>query len=115
MTRSASGGAHLSILDGDETSPTYMKELAIYQTRPEVGIHYFEVHGDLVYVAYYHDGVRVVDLSDPTQPHEIAHYNDWQEDGAFGDAFEGALAVRKVGDLLYVADLERGLLVLRED
>lgn len=115
MTRSPSGGAHLSILDGDPQSPTFMKELAIYQTRPQVGIHYFEVHGDLVYVAYYHDGVRIVDMSDPTQPHEIAHYNDWREETAYGDSFEGALAVRKVGDLIYVADLERGLLVLRED
>lgn len=114
MTRTPTGGAHLSILDGDPASPTFMHELAIYQTRPEVGIHYFEVHGDLVYVAYYHDGVRVVDMSNPLQPREIAHYNTWIEDGAYGGAFEGALAVRKVGNLIYVADLERGLLILRE-
>jgi hypothetical protein len=91
-----------------------MKELAIYQTRPETGIHYFEVHGNKVYIAYYHDGVRVIDLTDPTHPVEVAHYNDWIEDNAYGGAFEGALAVRKIGDLLFVADLERGLLVLRE-
>ncbi|HEX5062730.1 MAG TPA: hypothetical protein VFV99_25330 [Kofleriaceae bacterium] len=114
MTASPSGGAHLSILDGDTASPTFMHELAIYQTRREVGIHYFEVHGNKVYIAYYHDGVRVIDLTDPTHPVEVAHYNDWIEDNAYGGAFEGALAVRKIGDLLYVADLERGLLVLRE-
>jgi hypothetical protein len=113
-TRSASGAAHLSILDGDPASPTFMKELAIYQTRPEVGIHNFEVHGNLVYIAYYHDGVRIVDLSDATQPREVAHYNTWQEDGAFGGTFEGALGIRKVGDTIYVADLERGLLIFKE-
>jgi hypothetical protein len=114
MTRSASGGAHISILDGDPASATFMKELAIYQTRPETGVHYWEVHGDKMYVAYYHDGVRIVDMSNPLQPREIGHYNDWEEDNAFGGAFEGALAIRKVGDLIYVADLERGLLILRE-
>jgi hypothetical protein len=115
MTRTESGGAHLSILDGDPQSPTFMKELAIYQTRPEAGIHNFEVHGNRAYIAYYQDGVRIVDLSDPTQPREVAHYNTWIEDKAYGASFEGALGIRKVGDLVYVADLERGLLIFRED
>jgi hypothetical protein len=114
MTRSSSGGAHLSILEGDPGSPTFMKEIAMYQSRPEVGIHYWEVHGNRVYVAYYHDGVRVVDLTNPTQPVEVAHYNTWDFDSGYGGAFEGALALRKVGDYIYVADINRGLLVLTE-
>ena len=91
-----------------------MKELAIYQTRPEVGIHNFEVHGNLAYIAYYHDGVRIVDLADPTHPREVAHYNNWIEDNAYGGGFEGAVGIRKANGLVYVADLERGLLILRE-
>jgi hypothetical protein len=113
-TRSPTGAAHLSILDGDPGSPTFMKELAIYQSRPEVGIHNFEVHGDRVYIAYYHDGVRIVDLANPAQPREVAHYNNWIEEGAYGGAFEGAVGIRKSGDYIYVADLERGLLILKE-
>jgi hypothetical protein len=113
-TRSPTGAAHLSILDGDPASPTFMKEIAMYQSRPEVGIHNFEVHGNRVYIAYYHDGVRIVDLSNPAQPVEVAHYNDWIEDNAFGGAFEGAVGIRKAGDYIYVADLERGLLILKE-
>jgi hypothetical protein len=113
-TRTASGAAHLSILDGDPASPNFMKEIAMYQTRREVGIHNFEVHGDLVYIAYYHDGVRIVDLSNPTAPREVAHYNNWIEPGAFGGAFEGAVGIRKAGDYVYVADLERGLLILEQ-
>jgi hypothetical protein len=114
MTASAAGGAHLSILDGDPVSPSFMDEIAKYQTRPEVGIHYWEVHGTKAYIAYYQDGVRVIDLANPSQPREVAHYNTWLDDSAYGGAFEGALAVRKVGDLLYVADIGRGLLILRE-
>ena len=79
-----------------------------------IAIEHRDVHGNKVYIAYYHDGIRVVDLSDPTQPREVAHYNDWIEETAYGGSFEGALALRKIGDLIYVADLERGLLILRE-
>jgi hypothetical protein len=114
MTGTSAGGAHLSILDGDPQSATFMKELAKYQTRPEAGIHNFEVHGNKAYIAYYQDGVRIVDLSNPAQPREVAHYNTWVEENSYGGAFEGALGIRKVGDLVYVADLARGLMIFRE-
>jgi len=114
MTRSPDGAAHLRILDGDPASPTFMTLLAKYQTRPEVGIHNFELHGDLAYIAYYQDGVRIVDLSNPAQPREVAHYNTWVEDTAFGGGFEGALGIRLVNGLIYVADDLRGLLIFRE-
>jgi hypothetical protein len=115
MTRSDDGGAHLRILDGDPTSPTFMQLLAKYQTRKQVGIHNFELHGDKAYVAYYQDGVRIVDLSNPAQPRELAHYNTWDPDTAYGGAFEGALGIRLVDGLVYVADDLRGLLIFRED
>src|SRR5690606_24054442 len=57
MTASPDGGAFLRILDGDPNSPTYLEELGRYQSRREVGIHNFEVHGTRVYIAYYQDGV----------------------------------------------------------
>ena len=115
MTRTEHLGAHLSILDGDSASPTFMQEISRYQTRREVGIHNFEVHGNLVYIAYYQDGVRIVDLSDATRPREVAHYNTWVEANSFGGGFEGALGIRKVGDYIYVADILRGLMIFREE
>jgi hypothetical protein len=114
MTKTRDGGAYLRVLDGTIGAPTFMADIGRYQTRPEVGIHNFEVHGDLAYIAYYQDGVRIVDLSDPTKPREVAHYNTWDPETAPGGAFEGALGIRKVGDLIYVADDVRGLLILRE-
>ncbi|MBA3394771.1 MAG: hypothetical protein H0T89_19145 [Deltaproteobacteria bacterium] len=114
MTKTADGGAYLRVLDGDPASPKFMTDIGRYQTRPQVGIHNFEVHGDRAYIAYYQDGVRVVDLSDPTKPREIAHYNTWDPETAPGGAFEGALGVRVVGDLIYVADDLRGLLIFRK-
>ncbi|HVV86695.1 MAG TPA: hypothetical protein VHE35_26735 [Kofleriaceae bacterium] len=108
------GGAFMRILDGDPASPTFMQELARWRTRPEVGIHNIEVHGTKAYVAYYQDGVRIVELADPLHPREVAHYNTWDPGTARGGPFEGALGVRLVGGLLYVADLGRGLVILRE-
>lgn len=107
------GGAFLRVIDADETSPTFMKEIGRYQSRRSVGIHNMIIVGDRAYIAYYQDGVRVLDLSNPREPREIAHYNTYDVDTAPGEPFEGALGLALVGDLLYVADDLRGLLVLR--
>jgi hypothetical protein len=114
LTYSTDGAAFLRVLDGDPASPTFMQELGRYQSRPEVGIHNIEMHGDRAYIAYYQDGVRVVDLSDPTQPREIAHYNTWDPAADASGPFVGALGIRVVDGLIYVADSERGLVILRE-
>jgi hypothetical protein len=108
MTKSLDGGAFLRVLDGN------LSDIGRYQTRKEVGIHNFEVHNDRAYIAYYQDGVRIVDLSNPTMPREIAHYNTWETSTAPGGAFEGALGIRLVDGLIYVADNLRGLLIFRE-
>lgn len=114
-TGTADGAAFMRVLDGDTASPTFMQELARYQSRPEVGIHNIEMQGELAFISYYQDGVRVVDLADPTRPTEVAHYNTWNDSTAYGDPFEGALGVRAVGEHVYVADDLRGLLVLHLD
>lgn len=109
------GGAFLRVLDAERTSPTFMLEIGRYATRPDVGIHNMILIGDRAYISYYQDGIRIVDLADPTQPREIAHFNTWDEATAPGAGFEGAVGLTVVGDLIYVADLTRGLLVLRDD
>jgi hypothetical protein len=115
MTGGADGGAFLRVLEGDPAAGTFVNtELARYQSRREVGMHNFMLVGNKVYIAYYHDGVRVVDLSTPTAPVEVAHYNTWDDQTAPGGAFEAALGIRVVGGLIYVADSLRGLIILRE-
>lgn len=109
------GGAFMRILDGDPASPTFLTELARWGTRPEVGIHNMQIVGTKAYVSHYQDGIRIVELADPTHPVEIAHYNTWDEATAPGDAFEGAVGVRPgANGLVYVADIAQGLIILQE-
>ena len=60
------------------------------------------------------DGVRVLDVSNPTQPRQVAHYNTFRETdpGRTEDMFEGAIGIRVPGDgYVYVVDTTRGLLI----
>jgi hypothetical protein len=63
--------------------------------------------------------VRVLDVSDPARPRQIGYYNTWDPDAerSSGAFFEGALGidVDLVRKLVFVADLPRGLLILRDD
>jgi hypothetical protein len=104
------------IVDVDPASVEFMQPIAEFRRRPEVSVHNIMAIGERAYVAYYQDGLRVLDLSDPTDPREVAHYNTWDADRAGGWYFEGAMGVDVDPDrgLIYVADTTSGLVILRE-
>jgi len=110
--------AHLQIVDLDPDSPTFMSPIAAWQTRPWVSIHNLMAFGTKAYFTYYQDGVRVLDLSDPTHPAQVGYYNTWdpQADYASSHFFESAvgLDVDLARKLVFVADSPRGLLILRD-
>lgn len=109
--------AHLRVVDvTDPTKTSLIGELAL---RPEVSIHnmLLDPAGKKLYVANYQDGVRVLDVSRPEAPRQLAYYNTWRptDPGRGTSFYEGALGIRRPGDgYLYVAETERGLLILRE-
>ena len=112
-------GAHMTVLDVDPASPQFMQSIASYQTREYVSIHNFTGVGTKTYFTHYQDGVRVVDLADPARPVERGYYNTWDPDdpAALDGFFAGAIGLdldlpRK---LIFVADLARGLVILRDD
>jgi hypothetical protein len=84
---------HLRIYDGDPASKTYMTQLGEYATRASTGIHNMTMRGDYVYIAYYQDGLRIVDLADPTAPVEVAHYNSWDRASPNRGPFAGAIGI----------------------
>jgi hypothetical protein len=73
-------------------------------------VHNPEVRGDTLYASWYRDGVRVLDISDPSSPREIG---SWTGEGAPADAPPvDVWSVVPHGDLLLVSDRNYGLYVL---
>jgi hypothetical protein len=108
-------GAHLRVLD--VTDPRKPEKLGEYKLEPNASIHNMVLKGERLYIAYYHHGVRVLDVSRPENPREVAYYNTYREtDPERGQGFfEGAIGVRVPGDgYVYVIDTSRGLLIFPE-
>ena len=111
--------AHVRIVDVDPASAEFMQEIGSYQTQRAVSVHNIMAYGDLAFVTYYQDGLRVLDLSDPTEPREVAHYRTYDAaDPSYGSSiYEGAIGVDydPASRTMYVVDTHRGLFVLRLD
>lgn len=112
-------GAKLHVVDVDPASPSFMRPIAEWGTRPWISIHNIMAFGTKSYLTYYQDGVRVLDVSDPVHPTQIGYYNTWDPlaDYASSAFFESAvgLDVDLSRKLIFVADSPRGLLILRDD
>ncbi|NVJ02961.1 hypothetical protein HV824_33285 [Myxococcus sp. AM009] len=108
-------GSHVRVLD--VTDPANIVKIGEYRLRSLTSVHNMLLVGTRLYVAYYHEGVRVLDVSNPAQPREIAHYNTFREsDPNRTDGLtDGAIGIRVPGDgRIYVVDTSRGLLIFDE-
>ncbi|ATB37274.1 hypothetical protein CYFUS_002695 [Cystobacter fuscus] len=99
------------------TDAQHITQVGQFQTRPQSTVSAMTLVGTRLYVAYAQDGLRILDVSNPSTPRQQAYYNTWREsDPGRGRAFvDGLNAVKVPGDgYLYAAETSRGLLVLRE-
>ncbi len=112
-------GAHVRVVDVTEGQASFATGIGEWQTRPWVSVHNFVVVGDRAYATYYQDGVRVLDLSTPEAPTQVAYFNTWPgyAPGRGENFFEGAVGLDVDVDagLIYVADIHRGLMILSID
>ena len=76
-------GGHVKIWDVSD--PGDVQQVAMYQSHPQSIVHNVHVKGDLAYISYYEEGLRVIDVSDPTAPVEVAIFDTWLPEtvGAF--------------------------------
>ncbi|MBZ4419233.1 LVIVD repeat-containing protein [Myxococcus sp. RHSTA-1-4] len=105
-------GAHVRVLD--VTNPSGIAKVGEYKLRGVTSIHNMVLVGTRLYIAHYHEGVRVLDVADPTRPTEVAHFNTFRESdpGRSDSMYEGAIGMRVPGDgYIYVVDTSRGLLI----
>jgi hypothetical protein len=111
--------AHLDVVDVDPSSPQFMTSIGSYQTRDFISIHNLMGFGSKAYFTYYQDGVRVLDMADPTQPRQVGYFNTWDPDGEYSSSgfFEGAVGidVDLTRKLIFIADIPRGLIILRDE
>ncbi|WP_375759791.1 LVIVD repeat-containing protein [Corallococcus exercitus] len=109
--------AHLRVLD--VTDPANMRLIGQYALRPEYSIHNMVLVGTKLYIAYYQEGVRVLDVSVPPRPREVAYFNTYQDTPPTrtgSEFFSNAIGIRVPGDgFIYVVDTNRGLLILQEE
>jgi hypothetical protein len=105
----------------DSGSDDFLDVLSTYSTRPFVSIHNVMAMGKYALLTYYQDGLRVLDVSDPSHPQKVAHYHSWtgdlQEHGYGASFYEGAIGVDfdAASGHIYLADTHRGLFILKMD
>ncbi|WP_224240653.1 LVIVD repeat-containing protein [Hyalangium gracile] len=107
--------AHLRVLD--VTDPQAVVKLGEWRLRAQSSIHNMVLVDTRLYISHYQEGVRVLDVSTPSEPRQLAYFNTFREtDPHRGYSFyEGAIGMRVPGDgYVYVVDTSRGLLVFRE-
>ena len=108
-------GAHVRVLKVED--PANIVKRGEFKLNDAASVHNMLLKDERLYVAWYHEGVRVLDVSDPAQPLQVAHFNTFQEQNPRleGDLYEGAIGIRVPGDGDgYVVDTARGLLILNE-
>ncbi len=110
VTGSELPGGHLRIFD--IANPRLPQQIASYRTGPAGSIiHNPTLRDRVVHIAYYAEGYRAVDLSDPRNPIEVGHYVTSPGTGAWSGAW-GCYAGQPSGNV-YISDTNRGLFVLR--
>jgi len=74
------------------------------------------IRGNLCFIAYYHDGLQVLDVSDPSNPVRVGYY-DTDTDPTTYSGFSGAWGTYPYfpSGLVIASDMKKGLFVLELD
>jgi hypothetical protein len=109
----------------DLSDPTQPRQISTFATElsrqcppPDDGwytIHNPFVVGDTAYLSWYADGVRVLDISDPSHPRETAFFvpPDRPDEQGFLGGKASVWGVYVQDDLIFLSDINTGLYILR--
>ena len=79
-------------------------------TDMEHSIHNVYIENNLVFCSYYADGVRVVDITNPTEPIEVAYYDTSEFEGLYVGNW-GVYPFLPSGNII-ASDIQNGLFIL---
>lgn len=102
------------IWDADTTNDDQITQVADYIGDSTQIAHEIFIRGDYGFLSHYVEGVKILDISDPTNPVEVAYYDTYLQPG---DGFNGDWGVYPFlpsGNIL-VSDIQTGLYVFQFD
>src|SRR6266545_287673 len=108
------------------TDPTHLSDFATphaltNKTDGFYSVHNPEISGDILYLSWYSDGLRIVDISQPSAPQEIGFYRPqptldptgvFIAFGAGDHPIPFVWGVHVVGDRIYLSDINFGLYIV---
>jgi choice-of-anchor B domain-containing protein len=104
-------GGHLHVWDvRDPATPLPVAEWSA--TSGSASIHNVVVRGDSAYIAYYTEGLQVLDISNPASPQLVGYYDTYPGVSGLFDGNWGVYPLAKNGNI-YLSDITSGLFVVR--
>ena len=102
----------MGIKSYDITDFNNIYQNAIFRSNVGAIPHNHFVKGDSLYVGYYHDGVYVFNIEDPSCPYPVAYYDTYDENFGY-HSFQGAWGVYPYlpSGTILASDLQNGLFV----
>jgi hypothetical protein len=112
LTTDEVGGTRHNLKIWDARTPGRLTQVAEFGVgvSPASTIHNVYVRGRYAYISYYCEGVRIVDIADPTKPQEVAFY-DFNGNAPCSGYFSN-WGVYPFSNLIYASDLQSGLYVM---
>ena len=106
-----------SLLIYDISQPVRPRFVEAYRNErvPDLSIiHNVVIKGSIAYCSWYREGVRLIDISNPVHPKEVAFFDSSIRQFPEAERFHGNWSV-DVDDrgLIMISDIEEGLFVLR--
>jgi choice-of-anchor B domain-containing protein len=105
-------GGHVRVWDTRDMRD--IRQVASYIANPSASVHNVHINHDFCFVAYYTEGVRVLDIEDASDPIEVAYYDTYPVPGGIFSGCWGVYPYSSDG-LVYASDRTYGLFVLEWD
>ena len=106
-------GGHLKIWDVRDLDNVRL--VSQYESMRNIIIHNVFVKGDFAYISYYTEGLKIIDISDPTSPGEVGDFDVYT--GRTCDCFDGTWGVfpYTTSGLIFVGEEDKGFYSARFD
>lgn len=112
LTTDEVGATRHTLKIWDARTPGTLTQVAEFGVgvSPASTIHNVYVRGRYAYMSYYCEGVRVVDIADPTKPQEVAFYDI--NGTEFCSGYNSTWGVDPFSNVIFASDMQRGLYAL---